>query len=227
MKIIEKKLSDIHPYDKNPRKNEKAVQYVANSIREFGFKIPMVIKADGEIVCGHTRYKAAVKLGLEKVPCVIADDLSEQQISAFRLADNKVGEVAEWDMDLLLEEIKDISDFDMSQFAFDMSEFEKKDESDVEEVDIPEQVEARCKLGDLWKLGDHRLMCGDCTNIDTVSRLMGGYRPTWFVQIHRTIWDMKAQGTRRTGKRSASLTTRCRRTSLTSSCRAYMSRTTS
>lgn len=97
MNIIEKNLTDIKPYEKNPRKNDNAVEYVANSIKEFGFKVPIVIDNNGVIVAGHTRYKASKKLGLEKVPCIIADDLTPEQIKAYRLADNKVAEKAEWD----------------------------------------------------------------------------------------------------------------------------------
>jgi len=119
MEIHEKSIADLHPYGRNPRKNDKAVDYVANSIREFGFKVPMVIKQDGEIVCGHTRYKAAQKLGLQTVPCVIADDLTEEQIKAFRLADNKVGELAEWDTAMIGAEMMEIKDLDMSLFSFD------------------------------------------------------------------------------------------------------------
>ena len=100
MEIIEKKLNELTPYEKNPRKNDDAVKYVAASIEQFGFKVPVVIDAAGVIVAGHTRYKAAKRLGLESVPCIVADDLNEEQIRAFRLADNKVGEVAEWDIDL-------------------------------------------------------------------------------------------------------------------------------
>ena len=122
MDVIEKKLKDIKPYEKNPRKNDSAVDAVANSIREFGFKVPVVIDKDGVIVCGHTRYKAAKKLGLEKVPCVVADDLTEEQIKAYRLADNKVSELAEWDIDLLGEELDGIFDIDMSDFGFSFAE---------------------------------------------------------------------------------------------------------
>ena len=118
MDVIEKKLKDIKPYEKNPRKNDSAVDAVANSIKEFGFRVPVVIDKDNVIVCGHTRYKAAKKLGLDKVPCVIADDLTEEQIKAYRLADNKVSELAEWDIDLLGEELDGICDIDMSDFGF-------------------------------------------------------------------------------------------------------------
>lgn len=119
MNLIDKKLEEIKPYEKNPRNNEDAVQYVANSIREFGFKVPIVIDKDGTIVAGHTRYKAAQELGLETVPCIIADDLTEQQIKAFRIADNKTADKATWDDEMLGDELKDIlADFDMRDFGF-------------------------------------------------------------------------------------------------------------
>lgn len=118
MQIVEKKLQDIKQYEKNPRKNDGAVDAVANSISQFGFKVPVVIDKENVIVCGHTRYKAAEKLGLKTVPCVIADDLTEEQIKAYRLADNKVGELAEWDFDLLSDELDGVFDIDMSEFGF-------------------------------------------------------------------------------------------------------------
>lgn len=97
MKVIEMKIDDVKPYENNPRNNNEAVQYVANSIKEFGFKVPIIIDKENIIVAGHTRLKAAKKLGMEKVPCIMADDLTDEQIRAFRLADNKVGEKATWD----------------------------------------------------------------------------------------------------------------------------------
>lgn len=121
MNIIEKKLSEIRPYEKNPRKNDEAVKYVAGSIKEFGFKVPIVIDADGVIIAGHTRYKASRQLHLDTVPCIIADDLTEEQIKAYRLADNKVSEKAEWDMDLLGDELADILNLDMEAFGFELS----------------------------------------------------------------------------------------------------------
>lgn len=134
MDIINKKIGEIKPYEKNPRKNDEAVEYVANSIREFGFKVPIVIDKDGIIIAGHTRYKASKKLGLKEVPCIVADDLNEEQIKAFRLADNKVGEVAEWDISILSEELTDIINLDMTEFAFDLF----NDEEDEEEIDRKE-----------------------------------------------------------------------------------------
>lgn len=122
MEIQEKKIKELIPYEKNPRKNDAAVEYVANSIKEFGFKVPIVIDKNGVIVCGHTRYKAAQRLKLKTVPCIIADDLNDEQIKAFRLADNKVTEKSEWDFDLLYEELDGIFDIDMEEFDFDLPE---------------------------------------------------------------------------------------------------------
>ena len=119
MNIQNISLTDIHPYARNPRKNDKAVKNVAASIREFGFLVPLVIDRNHEIVAGHTRYKAAKSLGMKTVPCVIADELTEDQIKAFRLADNKVGEMAAWDMDLLPLELADIA-MPMADFGFEV-----------------------------------------------------------------------------------------------------------
>lgn len=111
------KIDDLKPYENNPRFNDDAVEYVANSIKKFGFKVPMVIDKNNVIVAGHTRYKASMELGLKEVPCIVADDLSEKQIKAFRLADNKVSEKASWNYDLLDLELDDI-DLDMGEFGF-------------------------------------------------------------------------------------------------------------
>lgn len=120
MIIVDKPIEQLIPYEKNPRKNDDAVKYVMESIKTFGFKIPIVIDKDNIIVCGHTRYKAAKKLKMQEVPCIIADDLTEEQIKAFRLADNKVAEKAEWDFDLLGEELEGLFDFDMELFGFEV-----------------------------------------------------------------------------------------------------------
>lgn len=183
MNIIEKNLTDIKPYEKNPRKNDSAVDSVANSIKEFGFKVPVVIDKDNVIVCGHTRYKAAKKIGLKAVPCVVADDLTEEQIKAYRLADNKVSEKSEWDFDLLGEELDGIFDIDMSDFGFDLSE-EEEEEVEVIEDEVPEvPTEPKAKLGDIYQLGNHRLMCGDSTSITDVEKLLSG------VHIHLFLSD--------------------------------------
>lgn len=140
MQIIEIATKDLIEYEKNPRKNEEAVQYVANSIAEFGFKVPVIVDANNVIIAGHTRVKAAKFLGLESCPCIVADDLTEEQIQAFRLADNKVAEFAEWDEELLAIELGEIVDIDMSEFGFnfDMDEDPDEDDKYTLAVNIPQ-----------------------------------------------------------------------------------------
>lgn len=174
MQIITKKLSDLRPYARNPRKNDQAVDAVANSIREFGFKVPIVIDKNGEIIAGHTRYKAAKKMKLEEIPCIIADDLTEEQIKAFRLADNKVGELADWDFDLLSDELDGILDIDMSEFGFDLDIPGEEREIIEDDFDATPPEEPVAKFGQIYKLGRHRLMCGDSTDPECVKRLMDG-----------------------------------------------------
>ncbi|HHJ8490079.1 TPA: DNA modification methylase [Streptococcus pyogenes] len=177
MEFVDKKLSEITPYKNNPRNNDEAVEPVAESIKEFGFKVPIVVDKNGEIVNGHTRYKAAQKLGLETVPVIVADDLSEEQIKAFRLADNKVGEIAVWDLDLLNEELNDILDLDMSAFGFDVLDNLDdliEDEKDLDDFTETVPDEPKSKLGDIYQLGSHKLMCGDSTNGADVKKLMNG-----------------------------------------------------
>lgn len=122
MQIIYKNINELVPYDNNPRINDDAVEYVANSIKEFGFKVPIVIDKNNVIIAGHTRIKASKELGIEEIPCIIADDLTEEQIKAFRLADNKVSEKSMWDYSKLDEELDSILDIDMSMFDFDIVE---------------------------------------------------------------------------------------------------------
>lgn len=119
MNIVQKKLEDLIPYENNPRNNDEAVSYVAESIKEFGFKVPIIIDKNNIIVAGHTRYKASKQLGIKEVPCLVADDLTEEQIKAFRLADNKVSEIATWDLDKLELELLDLKDINMEVFGFD------------------------------------------------------------------------------------------------------------
>lgn len=119
MNIVYKGIDELKPYKNNPRDNRKAVESVAESIKEFGFKVPMVVMDDGTIIAGHTRLKAAMELGMDEVPVIVAEDLSDEQIQAFRLADNKTAELAEWDMDLLNEELDELFDkIDMNKFGF-------------------------------------------------------------------------------------------------------------
>lgn len=174
MNIIEKSIESIIPYDKNPRLNDEAVKYVAESIKQFGFKVPIIIGQDNVIIAGHTRIKAAKKLGYKTVPCIVADDLTPEQIKAFRLADNKVAEKAEWDFDLLGDELDDILNIDMEAFGFDfeIEEEEQEVQEDDYEAELPE--EPKSQYGDIYKLGNHRLMCGDSTKASDVEKLMDG-----------------------------------------------------
>jgi DNA modification methylase len=172
MNIIYKKLDEIIPYVNNPRKNDKAVDSVALSIENYGFKVPIVIDQKNEIVTGHTRYKASVKLGLKEVPCIIADDLTPAQIKAYRIADNKVSEASEWDMELVkieLDGLKEFTGFDLEDFNVDNKEQEYNTIEAIENINVP-----ITKRGDIWKLGNHRLMCGDSTNLGDVKKLMNG-----------------------------------------------------
>lgn len=124
--ISQKNISEIIPYDNNPRKNDNAVETLANSIKEFGFRQPIIIDEQNVIICGHTRLKAAKKLGLKKVPCVVATGLTPQQVKAYRLADNKIAEKSEWDMGLLDKELSSLDDINMADFGFEQSDQNEK-----------------------------------------------------------------------------------------------------
>ena len=139
MKIIDLKIHEIRAYRNNPRHNDQAVDSVAASIAEFGFKVPIVIDKNNVIVTGHTRYKAAIQLGLEKVPCLVADDLTDDQVKAFRLADNKVGEIATWDWEALDIELGDIS-LDMEDFGFELKLEDAADEEPIEYENASEEL---------------------------------------------------------------------------------------
>lgn len=138
MNIVEKKLGELQPYENNPRKNDNAVPYVAESIKRYGFKVPIVIDKDGVIVAGHTRYLASIELGLETVPCIVADDLNEEQIKEFRLVDNKTSEFAGWDFDMLETELQEL-DFDAEVFGFEIN-IEDEDPADIKEVEYHENI---------------------------------------------------------------------------------------
>lgn len=138
IEIIYKQLNELIPYANNPRKNDEAVHFVAKSIEDFGFKVPLVIDTNNVIVAGHTRYKAARSLKIKEVPCIIADDLNDEQVKAFRLVDNKVGEMAEWDEDLLDIELEDILDIDMEVYGFSLDDDEDEDEQYTTKINIPQ-----------------------------------------------------------------------------------------
>ena len=170
-------IGDVTPYENNPRINDGAVDATANSIKQFGWKQPIVVDKDGVIIVGHTRLKAAKKLGIEQVPVLVAKDLSFEQADAYRLADNKTGELADWDMDMLGDELAQIENIDMGDFGFDDEELDLQEENteasdDDFEEEIPE--EPKSKVGDIYQLGSHRLMVGDSTDPEQVKMLMNG-----------------------------------------------------
>lgn len=162
MKVENKPIDTIKPYENNPRDNDDAINAVANSIHEFGWQQPIVVDKDNVIIAGHTRYKAAQSLGLKEVPVVVASNLSDQQVKAYRLADNKTAELADWDTKKLDEELQDILDIDMTDFGFDEDiEFDPADDVDTridEPTDIDEDddlIEVKCpKCGEVFKVND-------------------------------------------------------------------------
>jgi DNA modification methylase len=182
MKIELRSITDIKPYPNNPRINDGAVDTVAGSIKEFGFRQPIVVDSDSVIICGHTRFKAAQKLGLEKVPVHVAKDLSPEQIKAYRIADNKTAELAEWNYELLPIELADLQscNYDLGLLGFDQDELAKLLNPELNEGltdpdDIPAPPDAAItQPGDLWVLGNHRLLCGDSSNPQHLDRLLGG-----------------------------------------------------
>jgi len=182
VQIEPRDITSIHPYPGNPRINDAAVDAVAASIRQFGWRAPIVVDAEGVIVCGHTRYKAAYKLGLSTVPVHVAHDLTPEQIRAYRIADNKTAEIAEWDYDLLPIELEAIrSDgTDLGLLGFEPDELQRLlDTGTHEGLTDPDAVpqppdEPITRTGDLWLLGEHRLLCGDSASAADVDRLLEG-----------------------------------------------------
>lgn len=163
------------PYVNNAKiHSENQVTRIASSIREFGFLNPVLIDKEYNIIAGHGRVLAAKKLEMQTVPCLFVEGLTEAQRKAYILADNKLGELADWDMELVTSELEMLTelDFDIDLTGFELPEPEE-DPVEAEDVDIPENVETRCKPGDLWNLGGHRLICGDSTDITTIEKLMG------------------------------------------------------
>jgi ParB-like chromosome segregation protein Spo0J len=180
MKIEIADINSIQPYINNPRKlKDSAIDKVAMSIKEYGFRQPIVVDANRIIVVGHTRYRASKKLGLKEVPITIAENLTQEQINAYRIADNRTNEEAEWDLELLKTEIKELelADFNLDLTGFDEDQlnnmlFEEK-QGLTDEDEVPEAPEEPItKLGDIWKLGNHRLMCGDSTDFEITNNCL-------------------------------------------------------
>jgi site-specific DNA-methyltransferase (adenine-specific) len=192
MEIIQMKIADVIPYERNPRINENAIEAVAASIKEFGWRAPIVVDENHVIICGHTRLLAAKHLGLDTVPVHIAKGLTPEQVKAYRIADNKTSEIAEWDYDLLPLELADLqqADFDLSLLGFDADELDKllngedavaEGMTDPDEVPEPPE-EPVSKRGEIYQLGNHRLMCGDSTDNANVEALMLGEKANLLLQ---------------------------------------------
>ena len=185
MKIEIVDISTIKPYENNPRKlKDSAIEKVAMSLKEYGFRQPIVVDKDNIIVAGHTRYRASKKLGLKNVPISVIDNLTPEQINAYRIADNRTAEESEWDNELLKMEIKELEakDFKLDLLGFNEDQlndllFEEK-QGLTDEDEVPEAPEEPItKLGDIWKLGNHRLMCGDSTMLDNIDKLTEKQKP--------------------------------------------------
>jgi site-specific DNA-methyltransferase (adenine-specific) len=175
MQIKDTPIDQIKPYANNPRDNDDAVDATANSIKKFGWQQPIVVDTGGVIIVGHTRYKAAKKLGLKTIPVLVADKLTPEQVKAYRLADNKTGELADWDDDLLQSELDGLVDIDMSDFGFD-PDITVQTETVDDDFDEPLPEKPKSKIGQIYQLGRHRLMCGDSTDGGAVAKLMNGQK---------------------------------------------------
>lgn len=177
--IINKKCVELIPYENNPRVNGKAVEAVAKSIKEFGMKNPIIIDKNNVIIAGHTRLQALQKLGIELAPCIVADDLTEDQVKAFRIADNSTAQIAEWDLEKLMTEIEGI-DLDLSGFGLesqldDITKIvEEARQIKEDDYDFEKEVKVKVNKGDVWRLGRHRLICGDSTKPEDIGALMDG-----------------------------------------------------
>jgi len=180
LQILTRKLEELVPYENNPRKNDHAVEAVATAIKEFGFRVPILILSNNQIVDGHLRYKAAKAAGLVEVPCMLADDMSEAQIKAFRISVNKVAELAKWDEELLAIELQALGDvdFDLSSIGFTEAEFDDLlgDPAPGGDKDAVPDVPAVpvSMAGDIWICGEHTVMCGDATSVQDMNTLNGG-----------------------------------------------------
>lgn len=175
--VQEVSLKQIKPYERNAKKHgEQQIEKIKNSINEFGFLTPCLIDKEYNLIAGHGRVMAAKELGFETVPCVFIEGLTETQRRAYILADNRLGELGEWDFDIVNEELEELNDldFDITLTGFELPDMEE--ETEVVEDEFTEDVETRCKLGDIWRLGDHRLICGDSTDLSVIDKLMDGQK---------------------------------------------------
>jgi hypothetical protein len=172
-------------YARNPRKNDAAVDRMCGSIFEYGFKLPCLVRSDGEVIDGHLRLKAARKLGIAEIPVILCDEWTPAQVKAFRLLVNRSAAWAEWDEELLKLELRDIkaSDYDLALTGFDMAEIDALTEDDAVDEDVAPPVPRNpvSRIGDLWLCGSHRVLCGDATDQEAVARLLGERKPVLLV----------------------------------------------
>ena len=171
MKIEYVKTESLIPYENNPRFNDKAVDQVAKSIKDFGFRVPITINKENIVITGHTRLLAAKKLGMREVPVIAIEDLSDDQIRAYRLVDNKVAEIATWNYELLEKELEEI-DLNLDEFNFEIPGADSRLKDDDYKLKLPKTPKS--KLGDIYKLGNHYLMCGDSTKREDIEKLVSG-----------------------------------------------------
>ena len=173
-------------YPRNPRKNDAAVDRMCGSIREFGFKIPCLVRSDGEVVDGHLRLKAARKIGIAEIPVILCDEWTQAQVKAFRLLVNRSATWADWDEELLALELQEIqeADFDLDLTGFNPGEIDKLlalDDDEAANVVPPLPESPVSRTSDLWRLGPHRVICGDATSPEVVARLLGDRKPRLMV----------------------------------------------
>lgn len=189
MQIVEKPIQEIFPYEKNPRKNTKAIDVVANSLKQYGFQQPIVVDANNIIIVGHTRYQAAKKLGMKQVPVLTAGDLTEKQVKAYRIMDNKSSEFAKWDDSLLMSELTDLIQDNNLQIVSEDTGFTESELNKLfpdDSIDLMEKYSHSDKFvsqqGDIWMCGNHRIICGDSTDPNNIDAVLEG-------QMIDVIWE--------------------------------------
>lgn len=187
LNIVKRNINELKAYKNNPRINKNAIPKVAESIKKYGYKVPIVIDKDNEIICGHTRFEALKSLQVEEINCLLADDLTPEQVREFRIIDNKTQEYAEWDFPKLELELQDLKlDFkDLEVHTFIKTEkkedYKEKELKDTQKVETLRATTTTTTRGDVWKLGKHRLMCGDSLNYEDVKKLLDGKKPNLFI----------------------------------------------
>jgi ParB-like chromosome segregation protein Spo0J len=209
MQIEMRKVSELIPYENNPRINDQAVDAVAASIKEFGFKVPVIVDRDDVVIAGHTRIKAARQLGMETVPTIKADDLTPEQVKAFRLADNMTAEKSKWDFERLYQELEELQkvdlDFDMADFGFELDMLD--DYTEIKEDEVETEIEeVISESGDTWLLGDHILYVGDSTNSRDMTKLVGDEEIDLVVTDPRMACPTRAEAKSSTTKPSRAIT---------------------